>query len=257
MRIKVLSDFHLGCKDKSDDFLLDEDTVINFLDNAIATYDKVVLAGDIFECWESTSFNDQQKRFAQILKNRPKISSYIISKIISEEIIYVSGNHDFIIKKKNLIPFTRSNYVLTTKCNNGKVAKIYIAHGHEADSFNSKISFIGKMIAWSIGWIERVGLRKEADIIKDMEKYIPGRNSGNDLFEEYALKKAVRDNYDVVVFGHTHSGKSRATVFMNSGIVNYGNSGCCCNSDFIESLDISIEDNRGIIAVMRCLDKGN
>lgn len=238
MRVKVFSDLHIGDKDKSDNFRINEDTLISYLEDCLKKYDKVVINGDIFECWESESFDAQEKQFQKVKEAYPKLVNYLACAINSSVIIATQGNHDYIVGRNNLIENIEKSFIInnySTLLNRPVV--IYIAHGHEADVWNSKISWVGKTVAWVYGWAQRLGFKNEALELNALINRVQGGDTQDD-FCIYAKKKAQKYNYDGIVFGHTHTARI-------DGI--YANCGCCTEKTNIESLDIIIEDDTGII----------
>ena len=82
MQVAVLSDLHLGKKDKLDQFYRHPGTeqelyeLLDYLENHV---DKIVLLGDIFETLRGTTYN-KRKELLQVLKCYPKFAEKIENK---------------------------------------------------------------------------------------------------------------------------------------------------------------------------------
>mgnify|MGYP003643625075 FL=1 len=79
MQVAVLSDLHLGVKDKLDQFYRvegAEQQLYSLLDYLERTVDKIVLLGDIFETLRAKTFNTE-KELVRILKAYPEFASRI------------------------------------------------------------------------------------------------------------------------------------------------------------------------------------
>jgi len=248
-RIKVISDLHIGKKDdNTNDFYLNESAFIKYLNKSCATNEKVVIAGDLFECWNSRSWDEQAQSFHQICESRPRLIKCINKHMEKGKLIYIVGNHDWIVKKEKLMPNMSDRCIIEESG-----TKIVIMHGHQGDKLNNKYNIIGRFTSWIVGWFERLGWR-DADIdLGRMEKYIPGRKADDKIYEDYAKKIIKQYEADIAVFGHTHRTKktslSDTTIYVNSGKV-------CNLFDSIDEVNISIsQDNRCNVSIQRILMK--
>mgnify|MGYP001167516183 FL=1 len=230
IKLCTLSDLHIGDGTKSDDFTLDDDKVIKFLKQCIKDYDRVILNGDVFECWQSQSWDAQQNQLSRIFKAHPQLCAFIYSSILSKKMIYVSGNHDSVCRTKSLIPNVVKRYIETIPVGDGFSIKVLFEHGHAADIANDKLSWFGKFIAWGIGWLERKGWKDADEDLGRMEKYIPGYRSDKNVFFKYA-NSLLKKGYDVVVFGHTHK-QCVTTIIDTKPSKYYVNTGASMSSPF-------------------------
>ena len=176
--ILIISDLHLNTKDSRNDFKIPDELFYLYLLQAIKSYTYVILNGDIFDCWEClppsasrapypygktkhektrSLLRLQKDKFNEICKCYPKTASVIIgvkqSPVKSggdeledgmltmaapppyvSNLIYISGNHDRVCRTLNLVqgaaPFWE--YQLAPGF------RIYVAHGHQADLYNSE-----------------------------------------------------------------------------------------------------------------------
>ncbi len=222
MRIKAISDLHIGDMTAADDFEIDELLFVEYLEKNCEQFDKLVLCGDVFECWQSTEWEIQRTSFLKILELRPSLSYFLINKIQSQQIIYVTGNHDAIVLLKNLLPGALERY---TVMEHG--VKILFAHGHQADIFNSTFNEVGHLFSKAMGWLQRNVYQNIDHEIRGLQRFLPGRHANPSLFFEHAKEQALRERFQIVVYGHTH----RPIIqHCNDPQMTYCNTGKVCDN---------------------------
>lgn len=218
IEVAVISDVHLGtygCHAKQ---------LLTYL-NSIQPK-KLVLNGDIIDIWQFS------KRYF------PKSHLRVIKKIIDMasdgvEVIYVTGNHDEMLRKFS--DTTIGNISIVDKVVlelDGK--KAWIFHGDVFDVSIQNAKWLAKLGGYGydllillnrfINWcLERFGKEKYSlskqikNSVKSAVKYI------ND-FEEVASELAIENRYDFVICGHIHQpkmllkeNKHGKTMYLNSG----------------------------------------
>ncbi len=224
VELVVISDIHLGtygCQAKE---------LLNYL-NSIKPK-TLILNGDIIDIWQF------RKRYF------PKAHLKVIKKIISfaskgTEVIYITGNHDEMLRKFS--DTQMGNFKLVDKLVlelDGK--KAWFFHGDIFDTSIQNAKWLAKLGGWGydmlilfnqlINWFlvkvgkEKFSLSKKIkNSVKKAVKYI------ND-FEDVAAELAVKNKYDYVVCGHIHQPQMREYNDKN-GSCFYLNSG-----DWIENL---------------------
>ncbi|MEW7278089.1 UDP-2,3-diacylglucosamine diphosphatase [Aquimarina sp. 2201CG1-2-11] len=224
VELVVISDIHLGtygCQAKE---------LLTYL-NSIKPK-TLILNGDIIDIWQF------RKRYF------PKAHLKVIKKIISfaskgTEVIYITGNHDEMLRKFS--DTEMGNFKLVDKLVlelDGK--KAWFFHGDIFDASIQNAKWLAKLGGWGydllilfnqlINWFlvkmgkEKFSLSKKIkNSVKKAVKYI------ND-FEDVAAELAVKNKYDYVVCGHIHQPQMRKHTDKN-GSCFYLNSG-----DWIENL---------------------
>ncbi len=224
VELVVISDIHLGtygCHAKE---------LLNYL-NSIKPK-TLILNGDIIDIWQF------RKRYF------PKSHLKVIKKIISfaskgTEVIYITGNHDEMLRKFS--DTEMGDFKLVDKLVlelDGK--KAWFFHGDIFDASIQNAKWLAKLGGWgydmlilfnqAINWMlvrmgkEKFSLSKKIkNSVKKAVKYI------ND-FEDVASELAVKNNYNYVVCGHIHQPQMREYTDKN-GSCFYLNSG-----DWIENL---------------------
>ncbi|GAA3555473.1 UDP-2,3-diacylglucosamine diphosphatase [Snuella lapsa] len=218
IEIAVISDVHLGtygCHAKH---------LLSYL-NSI-TPKKLILNGDIIDVWQ---FN---KRYF------PKSHLKVIKKIIDMaangvEIIYITGNHDEVLRKFSDTNIGNLSIVdkLVLELD-GK--KAWFFHGDVFDISIQNAKWLAKLGGYGydllillnrcINWcLERMGKEKRSlskkvkDGVKGAIKYI------ND-YETVISDLAIENDYDYVICGHIHQpkmmyreNKHGKTMYLNSG----------------------------------------
>ncbi|MDY8135783.1 UDP-2,3-diacylglucosamine diphosphatase [Aquimarina sp. 2201CG5-10] len=220
----VISDVHLGtygCHAKE---------LLNYLQSIKPK--TLILNGDIVDIWQF------RKRYF------PKSHLKVIKKIISfaskgTEVIYITGNHDEMLRKFS--DTEMGNFKLVDKLVlelDGK--KAWFFHGDIFDASIQNAKWLAKLGGWGydmlillnqlINWFlirmgkEKFSLSKKIkNSVKKAVKYI------ND-FEDVAAELAIKNKYQYVVCGHIHQPQMREVKNKN-GSCFYLNSG-----DWIENL---------------------
>ena len=214
MQIAVISDLHLGKKDKLDQFHrnLGAETqlykLLTYLENNV---DKIILLGDIFETLRSKSPTKREEELRNILKAYPKIAEKIKN---NKKYILIQGNHDEASGKVLGAPS-----VLKLKDGDSHIA---FFHGHQVDHlvYDFVEKNFWKFGTWAGGWLERLGF----DITRKMNKNSKFK-ALNDLwkvgkFEKSAVEFGKKLKADIVVTGHSHHPMKEeigSNLFLNSG----------------------------------------
>lgn len=218
VEVAVISDVHLGtygCHAKQ---------LLTYL-NSIQPK-KLVLNGDIIDIWQFS------KRYF------PKSHLRVIKKIIDMasdgvEVIYITGNHDEMLRKFSDTKIGKISIVDKIVLElDGK--KAWIFHGDVFDVSIQNAKWIAKLGGYGYdllillnrftNWcLERMGKEKYSlskkikNSVKRAVKYI------ND-FEEVASDLAIENGYDYVICGHIHQpkmiikeNKHGKTTYLNSG----------------------------------------
>lgn len=218
VEIAVISDVHLGTYGCHAKPLL---TYLNSIEPK-----KLILNGDIVDIWQFS------KRYF------PKSHLKVIKKIIDMaadgvEVIYITGNHDEMLRK--FTNTTIGNIKIVNKAVlelDGKKAWFFHGDVFDVSIQNAKwlaklggygydlLIVINRMVNW---FLEKLGKEKYSlskrikNSVKSAVKYI------ND-FENVISELAIENGYDYVVCGHIHQpkmlikeNKTGKTTYLNSG----------------------------------------
>jgi len=213
MQIAVLSDIHLGRKDKLDQFNRNpgaEEALYNLLANLENSVDKIVLLGDIFETLRGKTLN-AKKELREVLKMYPVITKKIID---DDKYILISGNHDAVTSKiLNAPDWVRLKDHGTS---------ISFFHGHQLDPFVEGFwtNNFEKIGVWFGGWFERAGfdITKKGNISSKLKALADQWKVGK--FERLAAAMGEDLKSDLVITGHSHHPMKvefDSTLFLNSG----------------------------------------
>lgn len=213
MQIAVLSDIHLGRKDKLDQFNRNpgaEEALYSLLANLENSVDKIVLLGDIFETLRGKTLN-AKKELREVLKMYPVITKKIID---DDKYILISGNHDVVTSKiLNAPDWVRLKDHGTS---------ISFFHGHQLDPFVEGFwtNNFEKIGVWLGGWFERAGLdvTKKGNISSKLKALADQWKVGK--FERLAAAMGEDLKSDLVITGHSHHPMKvefDSTLFLNSG----------------------------------------
>lgn len=215
MQIAVLSDLHLGAKDKLDRFdrAVDaEANLVAFLEELETGVDRVVLCGDIFETLRGPLPGPSEDELGKAMAAYPEIARRIVD---DPRYVMVCGNHDVIAADRlEVAEFHReSDHGLD----------LLFFHGHQLDRLARGEAPLSRLGVWAGGFLERLGLpvTQGVDTARGHRYPEPDAPTGNPRKRERAavtLGKSM--GADVVVNGHTHDLVCReldGAVYMNSG----------------------------------------
>ncbi len=218
VELVVISDVHLGtygCHAKE---------LLNYL-NSIKPK-TLILNGDIIDIWQF------RKRYF------PKSHLKVIKKIISfaskgTEVIYITGNHDEMLRK--LSDTQIGDFRLVDKLVlelDGK--KAWFFHGDVFDASIQNAKWLAKLGGWGydmlillnqlINWfLTRMG-KEKFSLSKKIKNSVKKAVTYINDFEDVAAELAVKNSYQYVVCGHIHqpqmrkySNKNGSCFYLNSG----------------------------------------
>jgi len=214
MQIAVLSDLHLGKKDKLDQFYRNpgaEEKLENLFEYLESHVDKIILLGDVFETLRGKSLRNREKQLKDILKCYPKITQRILE---DPAYVLLQGNHDTISG-----PVLNAREALKIKDNG---VSMCFFHGHQVDPKVGSfwIRHFEKTGVWLGGWLERAGLdvTKKGNLSSKFKALNGLWKKG--LFEEAAVAYGKEMGGDIIITGHSHHPMKieiDGALFLNSG----------------------------------------
>lgn len=218
VEIVVISDVHLGtfgCHAKQ---LL---TYLNSIEPKT-----LILNGDIVDVWQF------KKRYF------PKSHLSVIKKIMdfaanSTEVIYITGNHDEMLRKFSDTEIGNISIVNKAVLDlDGK--KAWFFHGDVFDMSIQNAKWLAKLGGWGydililinrfVNWcLAQVG-KERYSLSKRIKNSVKGAVKYISNFENVATELAIENGYDYVVCGHIHQpkilikeNKYGKTTYLNSG----------------------------------------
>lgn len=220
----VLSDIHLGT------FGCHAQELLNYLNSVKPK--KIILNGDVIDIWQFRK-NYFPKSHLEIIKTLIEFS------MSGTEIVYITGNHDEMLRK--LSDFEIGNIKLLDKLIlnlDGK--KAWFFHGDVFDISVQNAKWVAKLGGWGYDLLI-LGNRSLNFLLMKMgkEKYSFSKKIKNsvkkavkfiDDFEKTATDLAIENGYHYVVCGHIHQPQISRKVNKN-GTCLYLNSG-----DWVENL---------------------
>lgn len=230
----IVSDLHMGDGTHKDNFLPYKKEFDEFLREEVAASgkNKLILAGDTFEFWQSFHSKIITRNFDTL------------KALIDNRAIFIVGNHDIDLIDFVGFSFGLEFFDLLAKDLQFEIAgkKFFVCHGHEFDKFNDPGRHLvwGRMCALFAGWVEmKVGreiggkpteecLLFLGNQILKFVKWIIGKNFKTPS-QQKKLKKVVheyieeakkikdREKADVIISGHTHLPGIFENWYFNSG----------------------------------------
>lgn len=213
MQVAVLSDLHLGKKDKLDQFYRHPGTeqelyeLLDYLENHV---DKIVLLGDIFETLRGTTYN-KRKELLKVLKCYPKFAEKIENK---NKYTLIYGNHDPVTKDILGAPEM-------FQIEDGD-SDILFFHGHQLDPIVEAwwVRNFDNFGIWAGGWLERFGMNLTRELNLRSKLKALSNEPIIGPFEKAAVTFGKRMNCNIVVTGHSHRPMKAEVgdgLFLNSG----------------------------------------
>ena len=219
MKIVILSDCHIGSPEANV-------TKLNYFLSTIEC-DKLILAGDMFDLWDSSSENIKLKH-----QDTLKILKEIITRGIKVE--YLLGNHDedyvkYPVIELQIVPTI--DFLLP----NGKHVKVI--HGHEFDFIYKHHYHLYKTSAW----VNKIMAKFIGVSFKSLSGKMTCTNLKNNDYSRTVEKihanarNELNKKADVLIMGHTHAPEHK----FNDDLIEFWNSG-----DWkVHNSYIVIEDN--------------
>ncbi len=218
VEIAVISDVHLGTYGCHAKHLL---TYLNSINPK-----KLILNGDIIDIWQFS------KRYF------PKSHLRVLKKIIEMaaegvEVIYITGNHDEMLRKFSDTTIGNISIVDKIVLNlDGK--KAWFFHGDVFDVSIQNAKWLAKLGGYGydilillnrlINWCLELAGREKYSLSKKIKNSVKSALKYVSDFEEVASDLAIENGYDYVVCGHIHQpkmlikeNKNGKTIYLNSG----------------------------------------
>ncbi|MFZ4862603.1 UDP-2,3-diacylglucosamine diphosphatase [Sphingobacterium sp. Mn56C] len=214
----VLSDLHLGtygCRAKE---------ILHYLYSIKPA--KLILNGDIIDIWQfkKSYFPDQHLRVIKYLFDMAYQGT---------EIIYITGNHDEMLRKFTDISFGNIKLVDKLIMQLGD-KKAWVFHGDVFDASVQHSKWLAKLGGWGYDMLIRLNNVINWYLVRmGREKYSLSKRIKNSVkkavkfvgdFEHTASELAIDSHYDYVVCGHIHhpqirevTNKKGKCMYMNSG----------------------------------------
>lgn len=210
MQIAVLSDLHLGKKDRLDRFARNHpDVEVRFL-RLLRTLerhvDRIVLLGDIFETLKGSRPGGARRELREALVSYPQIAMRAIDDPRYE---LVSGNHDAVARSALGAPEFREV--------SDRGSRLIFFHGHQLDPIARGRGTLSQAGVWIGGWLERMGIRLP---LNDQRRRHDAHSDEEDTFARSAVALGRGRGADIVVTGHTHRAIRREIgdqLYLNSG----------------------------------------
>ena len=215
MQIAVISDLHLGAKNRLDRFSRADDAearLTAFFERLEGHVDKVVLCGDIFETLRAALPGPSEDDLKASLEAYPEVARRVMD---DPRYVLVHGNHDIITK--DVLGAAEFHH----ERDHG--LELVFFHGHQSDRLARGNAPLSRLGVWSGGVLERLGLpiTQRVDTVRGQripEPDTPGLDPNRLERASVALGKSM--GADVVINGHTHQlvrHEVDDVIYLNSG----------------------------------------
>lgn len=237
MKICVVSDVHFKYQVVTEEDRARNEVILDFFRSLAGKYDRLILAGDIFDLWFDWKYC-LVKQYFPLLKCLADIRERAC------EIVYISGNHDFwfgdFFPDYLGVELVADNYTL-----NVDAKKILVTHGDLYTVNDMRYKLFRSIIR--LPMLKNIfallhpdfAMRLGSQMSRTSRKRISPmwlRKQKTAGLEKYAAVQIQR-GYDIVVMGHSHEPRLKE---MNGG--HYGNCGDWLkNRSYIKIIDGKIE----------------
>ncbi|WP_434423999.1 metallophosphoesterase family protein [Nannocystis pusilla] len=194
MRIAALSDFHIGARAGMDEFRHDEAAFLDKLARVVASHDRVVLVGDIWQT-DHDLFTGPRAAARQLHRARRRLPR--LTRAL-DRLDYVHGNHDFIARDELGAPSELQ--IDADGC------RVLFLHGHQHDPVFARAYAAARAATWFTGRLRRAGLGPVAHYFEKKDVAIKHRRFGHAAGPYAAAAAALmrERGAEFVVMGHTH-----------------------------------------------------
>ena len=217
IEISVISDVHLGSENSHAKHLL---TYLNSIETK-----KLILNGDFVNEWQFNKCNFPKSHLKVIKKIMNMASDGV-------EVIYITGNHDEMLRKFS--GSTLGNIAIVDKLVlnlNGK--KAWFFHGDVLDTATKNTQWLTKLgdfgykclnlINRLLNWYRVQRGKERYSLSEKIKNSINGTVKKLHKFEKTVSNLAIENGYDYVICGHSHKPKKvhfetkrGKTIYLNS-----------------------------------------
>jgi UDP-2,3-diacylglucosamine pyrophosphatase LpxH len=213
MLVAVISDLHLGTRDKVDAFQHEDNEFLRFLKYLESNFERIVLLGDIWETLTAPKPGMQELELLRAQAAHPEIHR----RLLGNRYRYVHGNHDLVAGQIMRAP---DEYRL-----DADGVRLVFNHGHQGDGLCMGARRVSEFGVWAGGWIRRFGMQAVYSTLASLE-FDRNKPAERCSVRRWALSHGARREADIVVTGHTHKATKAhagARLFLNSGSCAEGN----------------------------------
>jgi predicted phosphodiesterase len=213
MLVAVISDTHMGAGGGADPFGHADEAFLRFLAHLEASFERIVLLGDIFETLQPAV----PGRLTRELRRAREAHPAIAERFTRDKYQYVFGNHDFVAAREG------APAELHIEADG---VRILFTHGHLHDWLIRRFRHLSEAGVWVGGWLKRLGLARLVELWSSWEneqRTKPVDELGS--FQRWALGMAMAREADVIVTAHTHEGgccRLGDKLYLNSGTCSGG-----------------------------------
>ncbi len=215
MRIAAVSDLHIGLDPATDAFHHDPEAYGAFVDELLATHDRLVLLGDVITADHAWAWGPRFARahLRRVLGRVP----WLADRLVDPRVHYVHGNHDLVARD---VLGAAERIVL------GENVRVMFVHGHQYDPVARGALPLANAGTWVTGRMRAAGVPSVAQWFEDRDVAIKdGRFRGAEgPYARAADRLCAAQDVAAVVMGHTHAARLDATVHGLS--VNTGTCSC-------------------------------
>ncbi len=199
MRVAALSDLHVGLDQRTDAFGHEVSVFTAFLDQLIATHDRVVLVGDVFTADHAAVWGASHARahLRRILTRAP----WLADRLADPRVHYVRGNHDL---AAGHVLGAAERVLLSC----GAVRVLFV-HGHQFDPVARRALRLAQAATWATGRMRAAGAPRIAQWFEDRDVAIKDARFRGALgpYARAANTLCRDERLSAVVMGHTHAAR--------------------------------------------------
>lgn len=234
MRIAVISDLHIGARDRTCGFRHDPGPFGRWLDRLEATHDELVLLGDIWQL-DHGALPGRAAALRALTRTRAR-AAWLDARIAGGGYALVHGNHDAWIHGALGAP--------TRLIREHAGRRAVLVHGDAFDPVLGAAPRVSHSATWFTGRLRRAGLRGPAERLEEQDVQIKARRFGGPDGPYAAGARALASAHGagLVVMGHTH-----VPTLLPLGDAVLANTGTCSRGRF---MGVSIDLGAGQVCLI-------
>ncbi len=233
MRLAALSDLHIGLDGRTDAFGHETAAFGSFLDDLLATHDRLVLLGDVFTADHAAVWGASFAR-AQLLRILARVP-WLADRLADPRVHYVHGNHD-VVARDVLGAAERVEL-------QGARFRVLFVHGHQFDPVARRALRLAQAGTWATGRLRAARAPALAQWLEDRDVAIKDARfrGAQGPYARAADALCSETGVAAVVMGHTHA--ARVDVVQHGLSLNTGT----CSGGRREMISLDLDSGVGTL----------
>ncbi len=193
MKLALLSDLHLAMPGRGCPFTHDEDAFAEWLDGLLASFDQVILLGDVFDHDAGTHLMRPRQALRDLRDAWPKLTR----RLDHPRLTLLTGNHDDLLRERGVPDHLAITW---------RGQRMVFLHGHQFRPLHRAWERVKYPIKWAAAWEQRNASGAVGDLLYAINHRV---HRSDDLLQSNTSRGAIRllqrAPLRLVACGHTHA----------------------------------------------------